>query len=258
MYEYKKITQEEFIDRCKNIYGDQYIYDKTIYKNTRTDVIVECKDHGIFKNNARALLNGTGCKECNTRWNNYIKRRRMTTEQFIEKATNRHEGFYSYEKSDYINSRSKLIITCPIHGDFKQQAGGHLEGYGCQKCADLKHGDYRPWFIKTYFERYPEKRDIPATLYLLYNKEENFYKIGITTKDNVEERVKYINHYTFDIVDKVSNTMYNIAIAEQEILKVSTKYKPKKRFGGYTECIKEYVDIHKYVPNKVGNLIKEA
>jgi hypothetical protein len=51
--------------------------------------------------------------------------------------------------------------------------------------------------------------------------------------------------------------MYNIAIAEQEILKVSLKYKPRKRFGGYTECIKEYVDIRKYVPNKVGNLIKE-
>jgi len=254
----KKLTQEKFIDRCKNIYGDQYIYDKTIYKNTRTDVIVECKDHGVFKKNARGLLNGAGCKKCNTKWNNYVKRQRMTTEQFIEKAIDKHEGFYSYEKSDYINSRSKLIITCPIHGDFEQQAGGHLEGYGCQKCAVLKHGDYRPWFIKTYFERFPEKRDIPATLYLLYNKEEDFYKIGITTKDNVEERVKYISHYTFDIVDKVSNTMYNIAIAEQEILKVSTKYKPKKRFGGYTECIKEYVDIHKYVPNKAGNLIKEA
>ncbi len=52
--------------------------------------------------------------------------------------------------------------------------------------------------------------------------------------------------------------MYNIAIAEQEILKVSTKYKPKKRFGGYTECIKEYVDIHKYVPNKVGNPLREG
>lgn len=49
-----------------------------------------------------------------------------------------------------------------------------------------------------------------------------------------------------------------IALAEQEILKVSTKYKPKKRFGGYTKCIKEYVDIHTHVPNKVGNLLKEA
>jgi hypothetical protein len=253
----KKLTQKQFIDRCVELYGDQYIYDKTVYKNTRTNVMVECKTHGIFEKNARGLLNGIGCKKCNTKWNNYVKRQRMTTEQFIEKATNKHEGFYSYEKSNYVNSRTKLTITCPMHGEFEQQASGHLEGYGCQKCADLKHGDYRPWFIKTYFDKYPEKKDIPATLYLLYNKEENFYKIGITTKDNVEERIKYISHYTFDVIDKISDSMYNIALAEQAILEISTKYKPKKRFGGYTECIKECIDIRKYVPNRVGNLIKE-
>jgi len=72
----------------------------------------------------------------------------------------------------------------------------------------------------------------------LYNKDEDFYKVGITTKDNVKDRIKYISHYTFEIVDTVSNTMYNIAIAEQEILANAEKYKPKKRFGGYSECIK--------------------
>lgn len=92
---------------------------------------------------------------------------------------------------------------------------------------------------------------------MLYNKEENFYKVGITTKDNVEERIKYMSHYTFDVVDKVSDTMYNIAVAEQEILANATRYKPKKRFGGYSECIKEFINIHEYVPNRVGNLIKE-
>lgn len=254
----KKLTQEEFIDRCKTIYGDLYSYNNTVYNNTRSEVLVECAEHGVFKKNARSLLLGNGCKKCNSKWNEYVTRRRMTTEEFIKKAKDKHENFYSYKKSNYINSRTKITITCPIHSDFEQQAGGHLEGYGCQKCADLKHGDYRPWFIKTYFDRYPEKKDILATLYLLYNEEENFYKIGITTKDSVEERVKYMSHYTFDIIDKVSDSMYNIAIAEQEILKVSTRYKPKKRFGGYTECIKEHIDIHKYVPNRVGNPIEEA
>jgi len=42
--------------------------------------------------------------------------------------------------------------------------------------------------------------------------------------------------------------MYNTAIAEQKILESVEKYKPKKRFGGYSECIKNYVDIKKYVP----------
>jgi hypothetical protein len=249
----KKLTQSEFINRCKEIFGDRYTYDKTVYVNTRSSVLVECKHHGLFEKNARALLHGNGCKSCNSKWTDYVKNRRMTTEEFIKKASDKHEDFYSYNNSNYVNSRTKLTITCPIHGDFEQQAGGHLEGYGCQKCADLKHGDYRPWFIKTYFDRYPEKKNIPATLYLLYSKEENFYKVGITTKCNVEERVKYMSHYTFDIIDKVSDDMYNIAVAEQEILANATRYKPKKRLGGYTECIKEFVDIRKYVPSRVGN-----
>jgi hypothetical protein len=254
----KKLTQNEFINCCTEIYGDQYVYDNTVYANTRSNIIIECKDHGIFEKNARALLQGSGCKKCNSKWKNYVESRRMTTEVFIEKATNKHEGFYSYKKSNYINSRTKLIITCPIHGDFEQQAGGHLEGYGCQKCADLKHGDYRPWFIKTYFDKYPEKKNIPATLYLLHNEEENFYKVGITTKNNVEERIKYIKNYTFEIVDTVSDIMYNIAVAEQNILADAKKYKPKKRFGGYSECIKEFVNIHRYVPNRVGNPLREG
>ena len=60
-------------------------------------------------------------------------------------------------------------------------------------------------------------------------------------------------HYTFEIVDTVSNTMYNVAVAEQEILSNHERYKPAKRFGGYSECLKEFVDIHLYVPNTVGN-----
>lgn len=254
----KKITQQDFIDRCKEQFGDRYHYNKTVYTNIRSNVLVECNEHGVFEKNARSLLKGSGCKECNNKWNNYVKRRRMTTEEFIIKANDKHEGFYSYNNSVYINSRTKITITCPIHGDFKQGAGGHLEGYGCPKCGDLKHGDYRPWFIKTYFDKYPEKKHVPATLYLLYNKEEDFYKVGITTKSNVTERTKYMSHYTFEVVDTVSDSMYNIALAEQKILESFEKFKPKKRFGGYTECIKEFVDIHKYVPNRVGNPYTEG
>ncbi|MGA1048605.1 MAG: hypothetical protein ACO3UU_11380 [Minisyncoccia bacterium] len=51
--------------------------------------------------------------------------------------------------------------------------------------------------------------------------------------------------------------MYNIAIAEQDILGNAIKYKPKKHFGGYSECIKDFVNIHQYVPKRVGYPIKE-
>ena len=257
MHRTTKLTQEEFLQRCKEHFGDDYTYDKTVYKNTRTNVIVTCKKHGDFTRSATSLLKGSGCQTCNKNWQDYVQKKRMTTEEFIAKATKKHDGFYLYNKSKYFNSRTKLIITCPIHGDFEQQAGGHLEGYGCRKCGNLKHGDYRPWYIKTYFDRFPEKKSIPATLYLLYCAEEDFYKVGITVKEKVEERVKYMAHYDFEVVDIVTDTMYNVAIAEQDILKKCKRYKPSKRFGGYTECITEKVNIRKYVPKRDGIPIKE-
>lgn len=34
---------------------------------------------------------------------------------FIEKAKEVHNGYYSYDKVNYINARKNVVITCPIH-----------------------------------------------------------------------------------------------------------------------------------------------
>lgn len=61
--------------------------------------------------------------------------KKLTTEQFIEKAKSIHNNKYNYSKSIYTGRHNKLIITCPIHGDFSQEAGSHLLGNGCPKCG---------------------------------------------------------------------------------------------------------------------------
>ena len=61
--------------------------------------------------------------------------RRLTTEEFIEKARAAHGGKYSYEHSVYITGRRKVIITCPEHGDFEQRPSDHVNGDGCAKCS---------------------------------------------------------------------------------------------------------------------------
>lgn len=253
----KKLTQQQFIDKVLEVHGNHLDLSLVCYKNTRSDVQVRCHRHGIFSINATSLLAGVGCKQCNVNWLTYVRRRRMTQEEWIEKATARHQGFYDYSKVCYVNSRTSVDIICPIHGQFQQQAGGHLEGYGCKKCGNKKHGDYRPWFVETYFERFPEKKDTPATLYLLYNKDENFFKVGITTKQTITERIKYMG-YKFDIVDSITDTMYNVALAEQKILKSCLRYKPKRRFGGWSECLMSKVNLREYLcPKGVGNPTKE-
>ena len=58
-----------------------------------------------------------------------------TTQWFITKATAIHKRKYAYDKTVYVRSHDKIIIICPIHGEFKQTPTNHLTGYGCERCA---------------------------------------------------------------------------------------------------------------------------
>lgn len=60
--------------------------------------------------------------------------RKLTNEEFIQKATARHGDRYDYGKVEFKNTRSKVAITCPDHGEFTQNAKSHLEGSGCMQC----------------------------------------------------------------------------------------------------------------------------
>ena len=63
-----------------------------------------------------------------------------TTEQFIEDARRVHGNKYNYDKVKYENNKTKVIITCPKHGDFLQTPNKHLLGRGCPKCCnEQKH-----------------------------------------------------------------------------------------------------------------------
>lgn len=57
------------------------------------------------------------------------------TETFKTKAIAIHEGLYTYEFVDYIGTNDLVIITCSVHGNFKQTPASHLQGSGCSKCA---------------------------------------------------------------------------------------------------------------------------
>ena len=60
--------------------------------------------------------------------------RKLTTKEFIERAAKVHDGKYDYSKVEYINGTTPIVITCPIHGDFKQKPTKHFSGHGCLEC----------------------------------------------------------------------------------------------------------------------------
>ena len=60
----------------------------------------------------------------------------MTPEElFISKARKIHGNKYDYSKVVYRGVDKKVIITCPVHGDFEQSPYVHLKGHGCRFCG---------------------------------------------------------------------------------------------------------------------------
>lgn len=64
---------------------------------------------------------------------------KLTKEKFIERAKKIHGDKYDYSKIEYINTKVKVCIICPKHGEFWQTPGSHLNGRGCNLCSKPIH-----------------------------------------------------------------------------------------------------------------------
>ena len=129
----QRSNTEEFIKKAKEKHGDKYDYSKVEYTSSKEQVIIICKQHGIFKQNVGEHLSGNGCSKCG---NVYKK----NTEEFIEKAKQVHGDKYDYSKTIYKTAKDNIIIICKEHGFFKQEAYSHSIGVGCSRCVNKTEG----------------------------------------------------------------------------------------------------------------------
>lgn len=61
--------------------------------------------------------------------------RKLTTEEWIEKAKTKHGNNYNYSLVNYKGKSTKVTIICPIHGEFEQTPDAHANrGDDCPKC----------------------------------------------------------------------------------------------------------------------------
>ena len=143
----KKMSTDEFIRRARIVHGDKYDYSKSDCENrdNKGRVCIIChkldgngNEHGEFWQRPNSHIRGDGCRKCSNENTSRINSRKQskTREEFITDANNVHHGKYSYDKAIYVNSHTKITITCPIHGDFTQTPTNHLQGKGCPKCAN--------------------------------------------------------------------------------------------------------------------------
>lgn len=124
-------TTKEWIKKVKSVHGNNYDYSKADYQDCRVKIEIVCPEHGSWFTQPRIHLSGHGCPKCGSL---------LTQEQFLERAIAKHGTKYDYSKTIFTETRGKITIICPFHGEFRQKASNHLHKTGCPKCA---HGRRR-------------------------------------------------------------------------------------------------------------------
>lgn len=124
----RRLDTESVIKRAKEIHNNKYDYSLLSYNSQEDKVKIICPVHGVFEQKLSNHLQGQGCPVCA----GSIKK---TTEQFIIEARAIHGDKYDYSLVEYKNNKSKVIISCPIHGLFAQAPISHLTSCGCPMCA---------------------------------------------------------------------------------------------------------------------------
>lgn len=119
---------EKFIQKAQKVHKRKYGYSKVAYKNNSTPVVIECNVHGTFVQTPKVHLRGGGCPTCKGGLKD-------SYESFVQKAKIKHGGQYSYEFVEYVNSSTKITITCNKHGNFNKTPNAFLSGQGCPTCA---------------------------------------------------------------------------------------------------------------------------
>lgn len=136
----RKLTQSEFIDKCRAVHGTRYGYDSVRYSTFHTPIKIWCSVHGEFTQEPESHLRGCGCPQCAGICS-------MSNDEFIQRASTIHLNKFDYSKTEFINTKSKITIICPVHGEFEQLAKSHLNGAGCLMCKHEKQRMGRTEFI---------------------------------------------------------------------------------------------------------------
>lgn len=233
-----------FIEKSILKYGNTFTYSNTTYVNSKTKVIITCPIHGdftIIPNNFLSSKNRYGCTKCG----NVAKgNSRKTAKIFTKEATTIHNNIYNYDKVIYVNSHTKVTITCPIHGDFTQAPYSHLAGHGCDSCARERN---------SISSRMSIKQDNPITLYYIHVPELSLWKIGCTK--NLAQRFIFSQFpYKYNLLHSEefedSREAYFI---EGWLLRHTTQYK----VTDYTH-IKGYTELRSMPIHNLSNLIAQA
>ena len=215
-----RLNTEKFIERSKEIFNNKYDYSLTEYIDNKTDVIIKCDIHGEFKIKPNRHITGPkqGCKFCQENVRFY------TNDSFINKAKQVHGEVYDYSKTVFEHVLKSIIIICPIHGEFKQTAGNHLQGAKCLKCYEK---ETRPTFeqvIDKFNKIHKGRYNYSNVIYI-----NNYTLIKIICKEHGEFKQQPTDHATGSGCPRCKESNGETLIASG-LIDLNIKFETEKKF----------------------------
>lgn len=188
--------------------------------------------------------------------------KQLDTKIFLERVQAKHPEMFSrydYSKTVYINSGTKVTVSCLEHGDFEIWPGDHVKGMsGCKHCISKKRKEtnLQRYGTEQFFSRNDliqsamlQKHGVrnPGLLpdHIQKSKATNLKRYGVEWGANapkvVEQRIKTnLERYGVDIVSK------NPVIAQKSV-------RTKIGNGGFTKSnssLEATIFIRKYISAK--------
>ncbi len=157
--------------------------------------------------------------------------KKLNTQEFINKSIKIHGDVYDYSKVEYINTRTKIIIICNIHGEFLQRPNSHLQNSGCLKCSiEIRKNNLRSsteeFIIKSH-NIHKNKYDYSKVNYInnttkiiiICNKHGDFLQTPAVHLSgygcSICSNVKKMDKYTFiEKAYKIHGNLYNYSLVE--------------------------------------------
>ena len=167
----KKMTFKRFKQKANKVWGEKYKYKKETFKDSQSNIIAICDEHGEFEVNVQHHLRtntpAQGCPKCAKK--SFREKKLLTKDDVVKKFKSIHGDKINYI-GDYLGMNVDMEMECSTHGIFKQTPSNHLKSTGCPLCAQERHqkllSKSKKDFIKESIIKHGEKFDYSQFQYI--------------------------------------------------------------------------------------------
>lgn len=229
-----KDRKQEAIDKANKVHNFKYDYSLIEeYLNNKIHYPVIChkkdsegNEHGAFSTTfSRHVNRQQGCPKCKSEHLRQLFS--LSKEEFIKRCETLFGDKYIFDKTEYINMDTEVIITCPIHGDFKITPHQFLKSLGCKECSKENNKIQEKLSLKEIKDKLDAKHN------------GNISFVGTQYKGIDALATFYCNKHQTEY----STTTYN-AVKGVGCPQCQTESRQQKTFIGREELIKRAIKIH--------------